>query len=232
MTSCLVCHGVMRNVPTWRFLIQRAENEQICADCAEKFELISGDTCRCGRSLLLLEAAYQENGQCLDCKRWEEGGDALTKNVSLYTYNEWMKDVMATFKFRGDYELREAFRVKWMNVYQQSFLPSHLVVPIPLSAKRLYERGFNQAEALGELLGIKTQNALTRLHSEKQSKRSRNQRLQSEQIFSVLTPGAVQGMSIVLIDDIYTTGTTVRLAARSLLEAGATEVASYTLARG
>ncbi|WP_367379308.1 ComF family protein [Rossellomorea aquimaris] len=106
-----------------------------------------------------------------------------------------------------------------------------LVTPIPLSNERLYERGFNQSTALLEEAEVRPSCLLTRIHSEKQSKKTRRERLQQEQVFQ-LGVGDVKGKRVLLFDDIYTTGTTLRQAAKLLKEAGAREVSSLTLARG
>ena len=79
------------------------------------------------------------------------------------------------------------------------------IVPIPLSPERLQERGFNQAEALIVEAGLQSANLLKRTHSEKQSKKSRSDRIHVPQVFS-LEPTTLEGKRILLVDDIYTTG--------------------------
>ncbi|WP_318246450.1 ComF family protein [Rossellomorea aquimaris] len=106
-----------------------------------------------------------------------------------------------------------------------------LIIPIPLSDERLYERGFNQSTVLLEEAEVRPSTILTRLHSEKQSKKTRSERLLQEQVFR-LAESDVRGKTILLFDDIYTTGTTLRQAAKLLREAGADAVSSLTLARG
>lgn len=69
-----------------------------------------------------------------------------------------------------------------------------------------------------------------RTHSEKQSKKSRYERIHAQQVFQVCSE-EVQGKRILLLDDIYTTGSTLRQAAKVLKSAGAIEVKSLTLAR-
>jgi len=108
-----------------------------------------------------------------------------------------------------------------------------LLVPIPLSDERLYERGFNQAESLALEAGAEPINLLKRVHSEKQSKKSRNERIRLPQVFQLSeTAPPFQNKQILLIDDVYTTGSTLRQAAIILRQAGAKSVQSLTLARG
>lgn len=192
--------------------------------------MICGNACEtCGR--LLEEAAPSV---CADCLRWQEDeqwGRALVKNRSVYLYNDWMKDVVALWKFRGDYVIVEAFRRPFVQAFRRHFGRDWCIVPIPLSPERLHERGFNQAEALARLLPSPYFPWLSRKHSEKQSKKSRRERLETDNPFFLADHPPLDGKRIVLIDDIYTTGITVRHAARILLEAGAAEVGALTLVR-
>lgn len=153
------------------------------------------------------------------------------KNRSVYLYNDWMKDVVALWKFRGDYVIVEAFRRPFSQAFRRHFGRDWHVVPIPLSRERLDERGFNQAEALARLLPSPYFPWLARRHSEKQSKKSRRERLKTDNPFFLADHPPLDGKRIVLIDDIYTTGITIRHAARVLLEAGAAEVWALTLVR-
>ncbi|MEH7124273.1 ComF family protein [Bacillus sp. JJ1773] len=152
----------------------------------------------------------------------------LEKNFSIVMYNDFAKEVMAQYKYRGDYVLAHVFA---------SFMKKRLaaisfdkIVPIPLSAERLYERGFNQSEALIRAWGFESSDLFTRTHTEKQSKKSRSERIHLAQVFQIKEP--IPNQNILLIDDIYTTGSTLRHAAKCLKEAGAHSVSSVTFARG
>ena len=126
------------------------------------------------------------------------------------------------------------FSENWQKLYHQHF-SGKLPVPIPLSKERLYERGFNQAAELARLLPVAPHEVLKRVvHEQKQSKKSRTERLRLEApVFRFIgDPSVIRGREIVLIDDIYTTGATVRRAAKVLLENGAASVCSMTVARG
>jgi len=105
------------------------------------------------------------------------------------------------------------------------------LVPIPLSPQRLYERGFNQSAALIHEAGFTVTELLHRIHSEKQSKKSRFDRIHFHQVFQPLNLH-IENKKIILIDDIYTTGSTLYHAAKVLKAGGAASVCSLTLARG
>lgn len=113
-----------------------------------------------------------------------------------------------------------------------------LVVPIPLHRRRLAERGFNQAAiiAFAAAVGFGAlfcENAIVRQRATKQqAKLDRAARLKNmDNAFVVKKPTLVQGRNIWLIDDVYTTGSTMRAAAKVLAAAGA-RVHGLTLARG
>lgn len=111
-----------------------------------------------------------------------------------------------------------------------------IIVPVPLSEERLLERCYNQSLLLAQLLGDTAAEALIRKVNEpKQSKKRRHERLElKENPFQIAEPFRKQlaGRHVLLIDDIYTTGATLRLAAQALQPAGPKSIASLTLAHG
>jgi competence protein ComFC len=234
--NCLICHTPYNPMVSWRHLLTLKEEDCLCSKCRNAFMRINGEICDiCGRPFAGLEPSHRQGRLCTDCVRWQEDDewkDVLTKNRSVYMYNEWMKEVVALWKFRGDYAMVKAFQEEFRREFYRHFDHTFLIVPIPLSAERLYERGFNQAKALAELLNLPIHDLLTRHHLEKQSKKSRRERLRTENVFQLSGKTSLQDKHIVLIDDIYTTGTTLRHAAKVLLKAGAASVSSFTLARG
>jgi competence protein ComFC len=230
---CLLCDEEIESKVTWRSLFAREHPSKVCGSCNKKFVHITGEICTiCGRPLALLEAEYRSGSVCLDCRRWEEDErwtGSLDKNIALYTYTNFTKEVIARYKFRGDYVLAEVFTADFLKALQD--FQYDYIVPIPLSEERLYERGFNQAEAVIRAAGLVPVHVLTRAHTEKQSKKSRHERIHLEQVFNVESDLDLRGKTIMIVDDIYTTGSTLRHAAKLLKENGAVKVYSLTLAR-
>ncbi|HEX7064424.1 MAG TPA: ComF family protein [Bacillales bacterium] len=234
---CLWCDGEIKESVSWKEVFGLSQPEVLCGDCREGLEDLREPLCRvCGRSFLDLEAAYRQGDLCYDCIRWEEGewSGLLAKNRSLYVYNDFLKEIVALFKFRGDAAVAEGFEDNWVKLYQKEFQGT-LIVPIPLSPERLYERGFNQAAELARMLPGPICEGLERtVHEQKQSKKSRAERLKLDlPIFQYTGESCIiQDKDVLLVDDIYTTGATVRRAAIVLLESGAASVCSMTIARG
>ncbi|WP_203363296.1 ComF family protein [Bacillus sp. REN10] len=234
MSRCLLCHEETMLHLNWRQFLLIEQAAELCDTCRSAFVRIEGERCQmCSRPLNELEDAYKKNGWCQDCLRWEEDPHfqgVLEKNISLFMYNEAMKEWVARFKYRGDYVLARSFAADIRRVVEK--LDYDQATVIPLSDERLHERGFNQAKALATEAGVDVTEMLRRVHTEKQSKKSRSQRMNSKQVFHLHEKNDCQNKKILIFDDIYTTGSTLRQAAKLLKEAGAKEVCSFTLVRG
>ncbi|MFZ4451068.1 ComF family protein [Salibacterium aidingense] len=244
MSECLYCAGPITNFTTWKTLFFPKE-PSLCDECEASFQLITGPICPiCSRP-------QSSEVSCGDCRRWEEDlrwSGVLRRNYSLFTYNDAMKEWIASWKYRGDAVLAQAFQSRLQTLYRRC-CDGAVPVPIPLSKERLQERGFNQSAILASFvcppprLFSKKYTASPRepafllertAHEEKQSKKSRLERMSSStRPFRVLLEkNEIEGKSFVIIDDIYTTGTTLRKAAEELRRNGAKDICSITLARG
>lgn len=233
---CLICHEPIIPDVGWQAIFSAEKVQLVCVECKGRLEKIDGDTCQvCSRPFRLLDEKFRDGDLCHDCFRWEEDPEwkgFLEKNQSIFLYNDFLKEVIAKYKFRGDYVLAKVF-AEYMRTQIQT-MNADTYVPIPLSDERLYERGFNQAAALLREAGYTPSEILTRVHSEKQSKKSRTERIYLHQVFqlvSEITEEDIRGKTILLIDDIYTTGSTLRHAAKLIKQAGAERIFSLTLAR-
>lgn len=198
-----------------------------CNQCLAQFEKITGQICEiCG-------CALQQQKLCTQCKELVESNpiQSVTSNRSIYQYNSEMKVWVNRFKFYGDVTLATMFITDLQEYYENYFKRYKIIVPIPLSEERLNERGFNQVEVFAELAGLTLTRCLKRVHTERQSKLNRTERLQRKQIFSFSREEKFQNEPILILDDVYTTGKTVRDAAIILLQNGACEVFSLTLIR-
>ncbi|HLR62367.1 MAG TPA: ComF family protein [Lentibacillus sp.] len=226
--NCLWCDSDMIPELSWKTLFWLSKPKSLCPSCADRLTIIQGK--RCGKCSRLSNEEI-----CSDC-RWRKLHapleDPLICNYSVFAYNETMQEMVSKWKYRGDYSLGKVFKSDYQNAFKQhfSFLAKEtLAVPIPLSDERMTERGFNQAKMLADFLPLKSEDILTRSHSEKQSKKSRRQRITSSNPFhttyAISTP-------VLLVDDIYTTGMTLRHAAFVLKKHECPAVYALTLIRG
>ncbi|HEX9722343.1 MAG TPA: ComF family protein [Candidatus Paceibacterota bacterium] len=116
--------------------------------------------------------------------------------------------------------------------------PPQVIIPVPLHKRRLKWRGYNHAEELADQLGyafsvpVAANVLIKRKPTLPQMKLNREQRLKNvEGVFEVKNKEAVQGKTILLVDDVYTTGATMQECARVLTQAGAKAVYGAVVAR-
>ncbi|MGN1402420.1 MAG: ComF family protein [Bacillus sp. (in: firmicutes)] len=230
---CLVCGTGIYTEYTWAVLAMKANRRRICAGCETKLVPLKDPRCRiCSRPLSDLPADYRKDGICGDCLQWEQAAEwqgVLTGNRSLYAYDDYLKELMALFKYRGDYAIADVFGP--MLKQASAAVDFDYAVPVPLSEERLQERGFNQSEALIIAAGLEPVRMTQRMNTEKQSKKSRTERLQLTDVFRTIDDLSIRHKSILVVDDIYTTGSTLRHIAKVLKQAGAEKVCSLTVAR-
>lgn len=146
---------------------------------------------------------------------------------SLFHYNEAMKDYLHRYKFMYDVVLAKVFQKQLHDVLKQE---QRIVVPIPMHPQKLVERTFSHIDELLIAAKIPYKHLLEKTTSDTQSKKSREERLNTPQLFRTIKK--IDPKNFVVFDDIYTTGTTIDHAKRALLEAGAKNVTSITLIRG
>ena len=139
-----------------------------------------------------------------------------------------MKNYFSKYKFQGDVALGAIFSrelKKKIKPYK-----NYSIVPVPLSKERMTERKFNQVTALLDASGIAYQEILSKKNITKQSDKNRKERLESQCPFHV-KPDSNIPKNILIIDDIYTTGATLKGIYHLLYENGAQNVKSLTIAR-
>ncbi|WP_245855827.1 ComF family protein [Paenibacillus rigui] len=182
---------------------------------------------------------------CTDCRRREH--QFFTQSRSAVSYNPQMKEWLALYKYRGHEKLRDLIGTMLLHAYHlhkcSEPVPSgtssnkkvmEFFSYVPLSQSRLTERGFNQAQQMAEELarrtGVPVLPLLERMrHTDKQSFKTRGDRLADLQgVFKVI-PASMQKLAeiatrcevrVYLIDDVYTTGSTLNECSQTLLTAG------------
>ncbi|WP_339175259.1 ComF family protein [Solibacillus sp. FSL R5-0691] len=149
--------------------------------------------------------------------------------VSLFHYNEAMKDYLHRYKFLHDILLAKVFS---KTLHEQLKDETRLIIPIPMHSENLKLRTFAHVDELLKAAKIPFAHQLTKLSKEQQSLKTRKERLKTPQLFEVINPNAIKDKNLLVVDDIYTTGTTLNHAKKVLLEAGAKTVDGFTLIHG
>ncbi|MBP5282967.1 MAG: ComF family protein, partial [Lachnospiraceae bacterium] len=216
---CPVCDGIV--VPA---------GEKICIGCLPKLRPIGAPWCViCGKGL-------RRDGEL--CAEGEKGRThAFRRARALYDYPSVAPSIYR-FKYGGRREYGEFFGEE-MATYLGDFIretKAEGIIPIPLHKKRMRKRGYNQAgvlaKVLGKKLGLPTyENILFRVKNtaplKEQNYKERQNNLKKA---FLVRKNDVKLNTIILIDDIYTTGTTVDEATMALIEGGIKNVYVVTLA--
>lgn len=170
---------------------------------------------------------------CDTCSTSFERADIVSKTTyiasvqSLYVYNDAMKAYLHQYKFLQDIALAAVFRKELMAALKSK----KNIVPIPVHEEKRLARTFSQVEALLDVAHIPYKDMLEKLDETVMGEKTRQERLAVKPLFTVKEHVRIQPETYVLVDDIYTTGTTLNYAAKALLEAGAKSVEAVTLIR-
>lgn len=239
---CPICDGIVRPQGGIAFPAGAGEEHipaamcyPVCAECQKGIQYVREPACkRCGKQL---EEERQEF--CGDCAR---KAHAFVQGKALWVYRGPVKDSVYRLKYGNRREYAISYAQEMARRYGDwiSERMFDAIVPIPLHKKRQRSRGYNQAELmareLGRLFGIPVMPKLlvrcvnTRPQKELNDKERKNN---LKKAFKIAENG-VQLKRILLVDDIYTTGSTMDGAAQALIDAGVPEVygISASIGRG
>lgn len=213
------------------------EGAWLCSNCEEKLVPFPQPVCP-------LCAIRMPDGR-LTCGCSQK--TRLTRFLCGYPLkNSVARALVYTYKYRHGAMLHGiifSLMQKWLSRHYLETLFSHqssfIVIPVPLHTKRLNQRGFNQAELLAKdfsshyRLSIKAAVLARIKHTQSQvgvqNREAREKNM--ECAFAVTDALAVKGMKIILVDDVYTSGATMRACSIALRSAGALEVWGLTFAR-
>lgn len=205
-------------------LIPITENE--CSCCGDGIEVISKDFCRhCGSDT--------DNCTC------NITTDSFLNNVAgVYYYSGKIKSQIALYKFSGKKSFANEFSLRMSERVASVFSGVNFdtVTYVPSSEKSMNDRGFNQSELLAKgvanRLFIPLANTLKKVkETEFQHSLSAKERASNlDGAFEVRGEAEIKGKTILLCDDIKTTGTTLKKCSEALYEKGAKEVYCIVLA--
>lgn len=212
-------------------LICRAAGETyLCASCIEKIDLIKPPFCRkCGGPC--------ESFHCEDCREREYHFECAR---SAAIYEGVLREAIHALKYRNYIAVAEPLAEIMAESFRDTGLAGRadIVIPIPIHASRMIHRGFNQSEELARGFA-------KRLHLPMEPRVLRKSKKTKRQVelpldlrvsnvqgaFTAANPERIRGKRILLIDDVFTTGSTLDEAAKVLLNSGASTISAYTLAK-
>ena len=207
----------------------------ICSNCLSKIRFIHNPLCtKCGKPFGHELGNDHLCGDCLSNQRY------FSRARAVGLYNGILRNAVHLLKYRLNHSLAVPLGIL-MSCRMDKLIaefPFQAVVPVPLHSKRLRERGFNQALSLARFVSRLhsiplVRNNLVRVRSTHTqvglSKHKRKENVKGA--FAVKKEKNFHNKHILLVDDVYTSGSTVDECAKVLLHAGARTVQILTLAR-
>ncbi|MCR5627465.1 MAG: ComF family protein [Lachnospiraceae bacterium] len=203
------------------------------AECLTEFRRVGSKRCmKCGTPLLKEEDEY-----CNNCGKFERN---FERCFSAFIYDSTMQKTIFKYKYGGR---REYAQYLGYALYRETFrdlekIRPDCLIPVPLHRDKLKKRGFNQAELLakrvGELANIRVRTDLVERirYTTPQKELGLYERRKNLKRAFKIKKNDVNYNSIVIVDDIYTTGSTIDEISAAFKQCGNTRVYGLTLATG
>ncbi len=220
------------------------KKERLCRECLSTITLIGNlSSCAaCGIPFGFYKHGEEGEGNGREghlCGRCLTEPFSFSKARSIALYDGKLIDIIYEFKYRG--KLGHGGFLSGLLADNMPYDRSgfDVIVPVPVHIKKLRSREYNQSAVLAvnlaksvgvghDLFGLrKIKDTRPQFEIEKEDERRRN----VKGAFSVADAGAFAGRSVLVVDDVFTTGSTSDECARVLLKAGASEVSVLTVAR-
>jgi ComF family protein len=214
----------------------------VCHSCIPKFSLIESPICTmCGTMFVSREGGDHVCGKC------QKNPKYFTTARAAVIYDDLIMNAIIQFKYKGKTKLAKPLGRVLLFAFIRHFSKQDLdmVIPVPLYPKKIRQRGFNQVflmihdwetqfSAYGYKSPIKVcKNILHKSrHTNSQTGLNQNKRISNvKNTFKIKKQSVISGKNILLVDDVYTTGSTVNECARILKKEGANRIDVLTLAR-
>lgn len=216
-------------------LLDHCKNYSFCLNCFSKIKFIKSPICDCcGTPFAGDNCRDHLCGDCILSKP----SYSIARSVGYY--ESPLLDIVHRFKYGKKVSLGKSLG-KLMADYEYpgfSISGHTLIIPVPLHSRRLRERGFNQSVILGREISkrfaipMDFQTLRRHIYTEPQVSLGKKERESNVRgAFSISEPLKIKDKKIILLDDIYTTGSTVKECSELLLKSGAHSVDVLTLSR-
>ncbi|SEU05503.1 ComF family protein [Lacrimispora sphenoides] len=193
----------------------------ICPECVKKLSFVKNPVCkRCGKEVISTDIEY-----CFDCVRHKR---TFEYGRALLNYDETAGSSMAKIKYKNKREYldfyEEAIYARYGKLIRR--MEADVLVPVPVHPSRKKERGFNQAEILarriGEHLGLAVCPSMLVRNKKTMPQKGLDPAGRLKNLEEAFSAGnMIEGVEgVILVDDIYTTGSTIEACTRALKKAG------------
>lgn len=205
----------------------------LCMDCLTRLKFIHPPYCPCCGTMFPGDGENHLCGTCL------QSSPCFDKARSLFHYEDTIARLIYDLKYAG--KTTGLDTLHWLstkNTILNDLHTAEVILPVPLHLKRLRQRGFNQALILArslfpaELDKIHHDVLVRKANTPFQTGLSGKQRRRNlKNAFRIEKPGIIAGKNILLVDDVFTTGSTVSECCKILKAAEAGKIQVLTLAR-
>jgi ComF family protein len=205
-----------------------AKDVYLCENCQNKIKINRYPTCKiCGRVL----GKGLKIDICSNCNNKKPSFDCA---FSSFVYTDIIKEVIHGYKFSDRYDFYKVLASYMVDTFIEKDINVDYITWVPMHKVRKKERGYNQAELLAremaKHLNIKAVPLLKRIKNTKaQSLLKRDDRLKNLK-GAIICTSKVDGKSILLIDDVFTTGATAEECSKVLKNSGVKKIYVQTLA--
>ncbi len=205
--------------------------EYICPECIGELHFISEPVCKvCGREIL-----SEDEELCSNCKRHKF---SFEYGYALMSYNDVAAQSIARIKYSGAKEYLDYYGKTAAEIYGDRIraMGVDAIVPIPVHKSRLKKRGYNQAAVLahvmGDAIGIPVYEDALHRNKKTTALKELNAAERLKNLTSAFYAGDIPSdmNSVLLVDDIFTTGATLEATTRCLKRAGVDKVYCFALA--
>ena len=228
---CPVCQAFLQD----RIAPCGGQDLPFCPTCFKDFTEIESPICSlCGRPF---SDGVEQDRVCEDCLRKRPSYDIAR---APYLYDGALMTAIHELKYAQKSHLADSLG-SLLALFAQTWigeLKGFLVMPVPLHPKRLRARGFNQSLLLARCVASKAGAELdflslrrTKFTKPQTELRSEERKRNVRKAFDVVKPETVKRRTILLVDDVATTGSTLNECAKALKRAGADSVLCLVLAR-
>ncbi len=213
--ACLLCQAP---VPP------RQGDALVCELCRSRWEPVTGPVCtRCG------QPAFGDLA-CRLCATWPEG---LTRVRSAVWLRGSARNAVHSLKYEGWWRVADALADAMGGL--EPLTGQVCLIPVPLGARRLRTRGYNQSERIARALGARIRRPvrpeLLRRRRETRTQTALTPEGRQANVAGAFEALDVTGLACVLVDDVFTTGATLAEAGSALSRGGASRVEAVTFAR-
>lgn len=209
--------------------LQHDTRLNLCGKCFENLVENDGHRCAVCGVKMRNEADY-----CDNCRRYDKYFDL---NRSPFIYEKTASDLVKKLKFGNKKYIAKELAKAMADEYFRANSPCDFVLYVPMTKKEENERGYNQskllADEVGKRIGLSVKDYIVKVkETDRQKKLTAKERRENMKgVFDVIGADEIKKSSVLLIDDVFTTGATINECARVLKKAGARKVFSITAAQ-